>query len=223
MASARSTVMQVGCLMGIKEFCPATPAAAPARQTQASGGAVSGGGSRSVRVQEALVGVSLSDFTVLPIKASTVRADLGGFGLRHGVTNVYATGGVQTVNAEVLGQSVVVRARPVTWSFDYGDGSAPNDSAEPGGPLPVGVLEDSETVFETDTVTSHRYEETGTYSLRVVTTFQGEYRVAGGEWVPIPGVTAVESDPFTVDIWRTRALHVSGPCQPGQRTAGCHG
>lgn len=169
----------------------------------------------------AAMGMSLSEFTVLPIAASQVEADLGGFGLRNGVTNIWAVGQEQQVQAEVLGSSVLVRARPVEYSFDYGDGTATVTTSEPGGPLPESVLQNSATAFETDTATSHRYTETGTYSVRVVTTFEGEYQVAGGGWIPIPGTTQVASAPFTVDIWRTKHLHVSGPCVPGQKAAGC--
>jgi hypothetical protein len=205
---------QLLCLLGEKAYCPAAPVAASGGGAAAAGGAPESGG---------VVGVSLSDFMVLPIAASGVESDLGGFGLRNAVTNVWATSEVQDLSAEVLGQGVQVRAKPVEWEFDYGDGTPVRVSRDPGGPLPEAVLTDAEVAFETETATSHRYTETGTYQVRVSTRFTGEYRLAGGGWVPIPGSTQVASEPFTVDIWRTKHLHVSGPCRPGQTTAGCPG
>lgn len=224
LGSMRSMSSFVLCMLGDTASCPATPASSgngggtssvPVAGAGGSGGAESGGVS--------VAGVSLSEYTVLPIAASRVEADLGGFGLRNGVTNVWAVADEQELEAEVLGRGVLVRAKPISYSFDYGDGSATRVTSKPGGPLPDRVLQDAATAFETETATSHRYTETGTYSLQVVTTFTGEYQVAGGGWVPIPGTTQVASDPFTVDIWRTKHLHVSGPCVPGQKAPGCPG
>ncbi|MGO3090030.1 MAG: PKD domain-containing protein [Galactobacter sp.] len=215
------------CALGDGAYCPAVPAAVGGGNAAGGGTGVGTGSSAGIGEADAggaaIAGVSLSEYTVLPIAASRVEADLGGFGLRNAVTNVWAVGDEQELEAQVLGRSVLVRAKPVSYSFDYGDGSGPRVTQEPGAALPASVLEDSATAFETETVTSHRYKETGTYSVQVVTTFEGEYQVGDGAWVPIPGSTQVASDPYTVEIWRTKHLHVSGPCLPGTQAPGCPG
>lgn len=204
------------CAVGGPRYCPSS---SESSSSEGSSGTPAGGED----VGEFVPAVTTSDFQVLPIKAPTLATDLDGFGLRGGVTNVYATDDVQTVTTTVLGQSVEVSAKPVSWRFDYGDGSAVNVSSSSGGPLPEQVLADPAKVFETDTATSHRYQQTGTYSIGLVTEFRGEYRVGGGGWVSIPGSTTVASEPITMDIWRTTSLHVSGPCGPRSPRASCSG
>lgn len=212
------------CGAGLKEFCPAPPASrAPARPAARPAAPQARPQPATTETKEEVPEVSASDFAVLPIKAPKVGADLDGFGLRNGVTNIYVTGGVQVLQTDVLGQGVQVRATPVAYAFDYGDGSPINRTKKPGAPLPVGTLRNPDTAFETDTATSHRYKETGTYYASVTTTFSGEYRVAGGPWQQIQGTTDVSGAPFTIDIWRTTHLHVTEPCRHGQTTAGCNG
>lgn len=52
-------------------------------------------------------------------------------------TNAYATSTTPVeLTTDLLGQPVRVRATPVAWSFDYGDGTVVGPTQDPGGPYP---------------------------------------------------------------------------------------
>ena len=128
-----------------------------------------------------VVDVSVEDFRRLPLPpATSVVEPPGGQVLINIETNAYASAGRVVVPTEVLGQSVRVRARPVGYAWDYGDGTAVGPVPDPGGPYP-------------DLTNAHVYTAPGTYLVTLTTTYAGEFSVGGGPWLPIEGTAQVTS------------------------------
>lgn len=162
-------------------------------------------------------------FTNLPINGGTVSfdEDLMGFGYINQHTNVFADVESQTFSESLLGIDVEIRAVPIEYQFDYGDGVT-RTSSDPGSPASQSSNTDAATEFDVETSTSHVYRDTGTYPVGVTTTFIGEYRLTGGPWTPISGSATVPASPGEADIWKISHRHVSGACQDPQHW-GCSG
>jgi hypothetical protein len=86
----------------------------------------------------------------------------------------------------IAGQSVVIRAVPVSYTYYFGD-DASTTTASPGSPHP-------------DLEITHAYARTGDVVVRVDTTFAGEYRIGQGEWTSIPDTLTVEGTGQDLEI-----------------------
>ena len=129
--------------------------------------------------------VTQSDFAELPVKASVASAGPERAWLPVGMVNVlYAEHEVQTLQTEVLGTPVAVRAIPTSYHWDLGDGNTITTS-KPGKPYP------SEEV-------SAKYSGEGWYDVTLTTTFAGQFSVDGGEWQDIDGTIEVASEPIAL-------------------------
>ena len=107
---------------------------------------------------------------------------------------VYATiGQRQWTDIALPGGTVDIRATPTTYTWTFGDGSDPITTTDPGAWYP------EHTVF-------HEYTQAGTYTTQLSTTFTGEYAVAGGPWLPIPGTATATSPTDPVTIVEARAV-----------------
>lgn len=103
----------------------------------------------------------------------------GGRTLVNFETNFY-TPDHQSIDQSVTvaGQSVVIRAVPVSYTYFFGDDDS-TTTASPGSPHP-------------DLEITHAYARTGDVVVRVDTTYAGEYRIGQGEWTSIPDTLTVE-------------------------------
>lgn len=168
---------------------------------------------------EQIPGLVAEEFATLPIDGGSVafEEELLGFGYINRHTNVFAEVEQQTFEQNMLGIDVELRAVPVDYHFDYGDGTT-RTTADPG----QAASGSDAALTDLETPTSHVYQETGLYAVEVTTTFTGEYRIAGGSWTPIADSTTVAASPGEADIWRTQSRHVSGTCED-PRQWGCNG
>ena len=129
--------------------------------------------------------VTQSDFAELPVKPSVASAGPDRGWLPTGMVNVlHAEHEVQTLQTEVLGTPVAVRAIPTSYHWDLGDGNTITTS-KPGKPYP------SEEV-------SAKYSGEGWYDVTLTTTFAGQFSVDGGEWQDIDGTIEVASEPIAL-------------------------
>ncbi len=140
--------------------------------------------------------ISTEQFRAYPILASKISSDPNMFSLRNGNTHLWASANEQTFNVVIGSSQVAIKAIPIQWNWNYGDGAKRNLDF-PGEPEPGHTLHD-------ETSTSHVYTETGKFSVGVTTLYRGEFSVDGGPWQTIPGQAAVPSDPITMDVWRTK-------------------
>ena len=132
-------------------------------------------------------------------------------------TNFYLTGsegdGVISKKVKVLDEPVTVELTPQKWRYSYGDGNA-RISRTPGKMLPSRAH-----VWETETSTSHRYTQRGTYTVEATVTYTGRYSLDNGKtWDTIPGTLDIKAKPLNIRAWTLKAVNVSGPCQPGNPT-----
>lgn len=121
----------------------------------------------------------------MPVAALKPTAGPPGGWLPVNMVNVLHTDPeVQTLTVELLGVPVEVRAIPMEYHWDLGDGTTIT-TTRPGKPYP------SEEVTST-----YRYE--GWYDITLTTTFAGQFRVGGGEWQDIDGSIEVASEPVAL-------------------------
>lgn len=129
--------------------------------------------------------VTREDFARMPIAPLVATAGPPGGWVPVNMVNVlYADPEVQEVQTAILGVPVQVRASPVAYHWDLGDGNT-IDTDKPGEPYP------SEQV-------SSEYTYEGWYDITLTTTFVGEYSVNGGEWREIEGTVEVASEPIEI-------------------------
>ena len=122
------------------------------------------------------------DFAELPVEALTASAGPLTDWLPVGMPNVlFAEPEEQTLDTSVLGVPIRVRAIPVSYHWDLGDGNTIT-TEKPGEPYP------SEQVSST-------YSYEGWYDITLTTTFRGEFSVDGGPWQQIDGTIEVASEP----------------------------
>ena len=140
--------------------------------------------------------ISPEQFRTFPIRGSKIASDPSKFTLRNGFTHFWASDDTQNFSEEIDSFTIRIKAIPVQWNWDYGDGNTRNFNV-PGESSPNHTLHD-------ETPTSHVYKETGKFNVVVTTLYRGEFSVDGGAWQSIPGQAAVPSDPVVMDVWRTQ-------------------
>ena len=156
--------------------------------------------------------ITASDLLELIPSSPEILMDRGPFGLKNAHTNFYASNsGPQTVTQTMFGQQVTITATPVEYRWDYGDGNTLATDL-PGHPVDV---------FNTETDTSHQYSETGLYSVRLTTEFEGTYQVDGGEVQTVSSTVTQQADPVEIRIWRAVTRNVDQTCQQNPQAWGC--
>ena len=164
---------------------------------------------RTVRVT-----LTTHDFDTFPITAATPHQERAPHTLKNYNTNFWADPNPQEFTRTINGQNVVLRATPVSYTFDYGDGATL-------GPIPYPGYQLGADVWDQPTDTSHRYTEPGDYHFTLTTTYRGEYSVEGGPWQVIDGTVSRTSDPQLVRVWRTKVGLVADDCAAGADAWGC--
>ena len=97
--------------------------------------------------------LTLTDFRSLPLTPSTiVHQPAGTWTLVNVETIVYTSSDTQTLSTTVLGLPISVRARPVSFTWDFGDGSEPLVTADPGAAYPTHTIAHTYTREETVTI-----------------------------------------------------------------------
>lgn len=139
--------------------------------------------------------IDIEKFRSFPIKGSTIQSAPNKFSLRNGHTHFWASEDTQEFRSNLSGSDVRIKAIPIQWNWNYGDG-ATRDLSYPGEAMPSHTLHD-------ETPTSHSYSETGKFGVKVTTLYRGEFSVDGGPWQAIPGQAAVPSNTLPIDVWRT--------------------
>jgi len=81
---------------------------------------------------------------------------------------------------------------------DFGDGNHYGPHADAGAPYPALRI-------------TNTYAEPGTYDITLTTYYTGEYSVAGGPWLPVPGKAQVTSPPAQVQALAGRNRLVADP------------
>ena len=156
------------------------------------------------------------EFQRLPITAGLSTAQPSPNTLRGAETNFFASAADQQFDITILAQAVHVTAKPVQYSWSYGDGTSLGPQTVAGGPLP-------QDRWGEKTLTSHVYTQTGDFPVVLTTHFRGTYSVNGGPPLPIPGQGQFSSPPQTVSVWRTITRNYADTCLQNPQGQGCPG
>ncbi len=155
--------------------------------------------------------LSLAEFRELPIPAlPALRQPDGEWVLVNKETIVFTEPNAQVFRTVVAGYPMDVVATPVSYRWDFGDGTSLS-TTEPGRPYPA------MDVF-------HVYQRVGAVRMTLTTTWEGRYRLDSdptGAWREVPGTatTTAQGTPFEVREYRTRL--VDADCDNGSKGAGC--
>lgn len=158
--------------------------------------------------------VSIDDMGEVIAPEPRILADTDGRGVRNAETNFYSPEAVRHETAVIDGVSVEMRLTPVSFIWDYGDGTAPVTTDVGGNP---------QDGFDVRTPTSHVYDETGTYEVTLTTVYTGEIRYPGQGWEAVPGTIRRTATPVTADIWTTSTRNVADDCSADASAWGCAG
>jgi hypothetical protein len=134
-------------------------------------------------------------------------------------TNFYVTG-VKTAarDTTILDEEVTIEAVPVAYTYEYGTGD-PVYTTRDSGTAQGSVWDKSKRNFK-PTDTSYAFKESGNYHAYVTVTYQGRYRLKGGDW-NIVGSLTVRSDPTLVRVWDTEVHSVGKTCHEDPGARGC--
>lgn len=114
-------------------------------------------------------------------------------------TVTYTDGTLQTFTPTLGGDTVEIRATPLSYTWDFGDGSRPRTTTVPGGPYP------NKTV-------THRYTTLGTFTTTVTITWQAQFRMVGStQWRQVNGQNTTTSTSAPVTTYEARSRLVEEP------------
>jgi hypothetical protein len=159
--------------------------------------------------------VTLSDLVNFRPASGVNHMEPGGWMIVGLDANFYASSSTQVQTGELLGKPATVRFTPVTYRWNYGDGTAATLRTSGTTWAAQGKLE-----FE-PTATSHVYRAAGTYAVDLTIGFAAEYRYTGAEWIPIAGTVPVAANRLTVTIGSAKTLLVDQDCAAAPGGPGC--
>ncbi|MGP5127862.1 PKD domain-containing protein [Brachybacterium tyrofermentans] len=121
----------------------------------------------------------------MPIKPLAAHAGPADGWLPVNMPNVlYTDTKAQELDVELLDTPVAIRATPISYEWDLGDGNTITTD-NPGKPYPSEIV-------------SSTYSTEGWYDITLTTTFTGQFAVNGGPWQDIDGSIEVVSDPVPI-------------------------
>ena len=130
-------------------------------------------------------------------------------------TNFFAETSAHVQDNLLLGIPASVRFTPVTFRWDYGDGSSATRSVKGSSWEASGVAE-----FDA-TATSHVYRAAGTYDVDLTIDFRAEYRFGPSAWISIAGTVPVASNRLSVTAGDAKTVLVERECSVAARGPGC--
>ncbi|GAA2720075.1 PKD domain-containing protein [Cellulomonas aerilata] len=148
--------------------------------------------------QEQISAAVAEAFQRLPLSPSHLSVQPpSGWTLVNADTVAFADDAEQTLPTTVLGLAVTIRAVPATFTWTFGDGSAPLVTTEPGRPWP-------------DHTIAHRYTAEGTRTISLTTTWTATFQIGGSpEWSPVDGTAITTSAAPPVTVYEARSRLVS--------------
>jgi len=112
-------------------------------------------------------------------------------------TITYTEPGEQVLDTTLLGIPVQIRATPESYTWDYGDGSGPVTTTDPGAAYPAHTV-------------AHTYEQPADQvTIALTTTWTGQFRITGTPtWTDVAGTatTTSSTDPLRVYEARSRLV-----------------
>ncbi|MDP5228481.1 hypothetical protein Q9R02_15070 [Arthrobacter sp. YJM1] len=129
-------------------------------------------------------------------------------------TNFTAHADTQKITMTLLGQRIDMTIYPVSYTYDYGDGTTLGPTSLEGSSLP-------KDQWGSETRTSHSYAKTGDYTATVTTRYHGTFSINGGPAMPIPGEANVPSPGIRLSVWRSKVDWYADDCNQNPTGPGC--
>jgi hypothetical protein len=151
---------------------------------------------------KAIADLTAREFQTLTITPAGISIEPpNGWTLAGLDTVVYAEHATRTLSATILDQGVTIRAIAQSYAWDFGDDTTPITTTDPGSPYPHASI-------------SHVYRAAATRTIRLTTTWRGEYLVDGHTtWLPVDGTatTITTSTPLHVHTAAPRLVDGTAP------------
>ncbi|WP_157544497.1 PKD domain-containing protein [Jonesia quinghaiensis] len=133
--------------------------------------------------------VTVREFRELPLKGSgiTIEPDREDYVINLPVI-MLTDPAPQILQTNLLGTNVQVKATPTSYTWNWGDGTQPLTTSDPGRPYP-------------DHTVHHTYTSLDTFTITLETTWSGQFSIDNGStWTSIDGTvtTTNTSSPVTV-------------------------
>lgn len=145
--------------------------------------------------------VTEHDFQRFKIPGSTVNMWPNGWAVANRNTAFWADAGVKTIDLTLLGQPVQVRATPIKYNWNFGDGKGRSRTSPGQKPRTL----DSAKF-------THMYTKHGKAKVSLATIYTGEYRVNNGAWKSISGVASVTTSRPEFKVYRYHKYLVGDDC-----------
>jgi hypothetical protein len=142
-----------------------------------------------------------TEFQEIDIPGQKINMWPNGWAVAHRKTAFWATGGTRIADITLLGQPVRIRATPVQYRWDFGDGA--KETRRTPGARPRSLDRAKFT---------HEYRAVQKVRVSLTTIYHGEYSVSGGPMTPIAGDVGVTTQTDPIQIYRFHKYLVSGPC-----------
>jgi len=143
-----------------------------------------------------------------------LTAEPAGIGIAGLPVNLVARASTHTQRGELFDLPVTVRFRPVSFRFDYGDGTS--RALDTGGR----TWSSLDAPQFTPTATSHIYTERGTYTVRASVSFRADVDFGNG-WERVPGALALPVGDAQIEILAAHTALVERTCGEDPRGIGC--
>jgi hypothetical protein len=164
---------------------------------------------------EPVTSVTLSDIASFRPTPGAQRMQPDGWTVPGLETNIYALARTHIVEGTLLGEPAAVRFTPVSFHWEYGDGTRATRTT-PGGTWA------SLHRHEFDrTPTSHVFTREGDYTIRLVIDFAAEYRFAGSPFYPISGVIPLRANDLRITVDDATTVLVERDCAANPAGPGC--
>ncbi|NYD55649.1 hypothetical protein [Microbacterium pseudoresistens] len=128
--------------------------------------------------------------------------------------NTINNAGTEQLTATLLGRTIQVRFTPVSFDFDYGDGTAVSTATGGASWNSLGQAQ------FTPTATSHVYTARGTYPLAVTIHYHADINTGHG-WTPIRGTVTGPPATATIHVFQARTALVDDTCNENPDAPGC--
>lgn len=146
--------------------------------------------------------VTQKDFQSVPLSAAEVHVWPNGWGVAGKRTAFWTDDTTQTKTLTMLGQEVTVEAVPVSWRWDFGDGTVKWTHSSWRKPVSL-----ERAGFY------HVYSKAEHVKVTVTVKYEGRFRVGNGPWTDIEGTAEKTSAPRDVTIYRYEKYVVGEHCK----------
>lgn len=154
--------------------------------------------------------VTEEDFQSFEIPPSTLHSWPDAWAVTNRRTAFWADSSVRYIDLVLFDTPVQVRATPVAYAWDFGDGTTDRTTSPGSRPRSVQNAQ-----------IHHTYSAPGTVSVTLTTYYAGMYSVDGGPWLTIPGQAAVPSTPLELEVYRYHRFLVDEDCLDDPSSPDC--